>query len=156
MTAVVLVVHAANTENDLIQPSEAASLLVDATGRNGNDVMITVLANTISGTLFDSSGAPITTGRTIKLIQNGTLSGTTATSDSSGVYSFTGLTLATDDKIAVYIPGAPKGATVTFTGTSDITTFKSFEASWWCVRTMVAHPQREPKPLWVPFGSRPV
>jgi hypothetical protein len=76
MTAVVLVVHAANTENDLIQPSETASLLANANRRNDHDVMNTAqVTNTISGTLFDSSGAPITTGRTIRLIQNGTLSG---------------------------------------------------------------------------------
>jgi len=73
MTAVVLVVHATNTENDLILPNETASLLANANGRNRNDVMATVLDNTISGTLFDSSGAPITTGRTIKLLQNGNL-----------------------------------------------------------------------------------
>ena len=88
-TALVLVVHAANTENDHIERRETASLLVDATGRNRNDVMITVLDNTISGTLFDSSGAPITTGRTIKLLQNGTSVGLTTT-NGSGDYSFTG------------------------------------------------------------------
>ena len=101
--------------------SETASLLVDATGRNRNDVMITVLDNTISGTLFDSSGAPITTGRTIKLLQNGTSVGL-ATTNGSGVYSFTALTLVSGDKIAVYISGASeKGATVTLSGTADIT-----------------------------------
>ena len=86
------------------------------------------IGNTISGTVFDANGNPITTGRTIKLIQNGTLSGTTATTDGSGIYTFTGLTLANGDKIAVYISGATeKGATFTFTGTSDITTLNIYQ-----------------------------
>jgi len=75
---------------------------------------------TISGTLYDSAGAPITSGRTIKLLQNGTSFGTTT--NASGGYGFTGVTLASGDKIAVYIVGASeKGATVTLSGTSDIT-----------------------------------
>jgi hypothetical protein len=127
MTAVVLVVHATNTENDLILPNETASLLANANGRNRNDVMATVLDNTISGTLFDSSGAPITTGRTIKLLQNGNL-GVTSLTDGSGVYTLTGLTLASGDRLAVYISGATeKGATITFTGTSDITTLNIYQ-----------------------------
>jgi CSLREA domain-containing protein len=85
-------------------------------------------SSTISGTVFDASGNPITTGRTIKLIQNGTLSGTTATSNGSGIYTFTGLTLLNGDKITVYIGGATeKGATFTFTGTSDITTLNIYQ-----------------------------
>jgi len=127
MTAVALVVHATNTENDLILPNETASLLANANGRNRNDVMATVLDNTISGTLFDSSGAPITTGRTIKLLQNGNL-GVTSLTDGSGVYTLTGLTLASGDRLAVYISGATeKGATITFTGTSDITTLNIYQ-----------------------------
>ena len=77
-------------------------------------------AQIISGTLFDSAGLPIS-GKTIKLLQNGTSLGTTDT-DLSGDYSFTGLTLASGDKIAVYISGEiEKGATVTLSGTADIT-----------------------------------
>src|SRR5687768_14134739 len=123
VTALVLVVHAANTENHHIEPSETASLLVDATGRVGNEVMITVLVNAVSGTVLDATGNPITGGRTIKLIQNGNLPGTTATSDTvTGIYTFTGLTLVSGDKIAVYISGAPeKGATITLSGAADIT-----------------------------------
>ncbi len=75
----------------------------------------------INGTLFDSAGSPITSGRTIKLLQNGTSVGTTVT-NGSGVYSFTGVTLASGDKIAVYISGAlEKGATITLSGAADIT-----------------------------------
>jgi CSLREA domain-containing protein len=78
-------------------------------------------AQNISGTLFDSAGFPIITTRTIKLLQNGTSFGTTTT-NGSGDYSFTGLTLASGDKIAVYISGAPeKGATITLSGAADIT-----------------------------------
>jgi CSLREA domain-containing protein len=76
---------------------------------------------TISGTLFDSGGSPITSGRTVKLLQNGTSFGTTTT-NGSGSYGFTGVTLASGDKIVVYISGAgEKGATVTLSGTADIT-----------------------------------
>src|SRR6185369_11744350 len=75
---------------------------------------------TISGRLFDSAGLPITTIRTIKLLQNGTTFGATDTNP-SGDYSFTGLTLMSGDKIAAYIVGAAeKGATVTLSGTADI------------------------------------
>jgi len=128
MTAVALVVHATNTEYDLIQPSETASLLANANRINDHDVMITApVANTISGTLFDSSGAPITTGRTIQLLQNGNLGGV-ALSDGLGVYTFTGLTLASGDRIVVYISGsAEKGATFTFTSTSDIPTLNIYQ-----------------------------
>jgi hypothetical protein len=73
----------------------------------------------ISGTLFDSAGLPLS-GRTIKLLQNGTNVGS-ATTNGSGDYSFTGVTLASADKIAVYIVGAAeKGATVTLSGAVDI------------------------------------
>jgi hypothetical protein len=87
------------------------------------------IINTISGTVFDANGNPITTGRTIKLIQNGSLSGTTASSDALGIYTFSGLTLANGDKIVVYIGGgaSEKGATVTFTGTSDINTLNIYQ-----------------------------
>ena len=79
--------------------------------------------NTISGTLFDSGGSPITTGRTIKLIKNGSITGTAIT-NGSGVYSISGLILASGDRIGVFIDGATeKGATVTLSGTSDITNF---------------------------------
>src|SRR5678815_3572560 len=74
----------------------------------------------ISGTLFDSAGLPLS-GRTIKLLQNGTSVGS-ATTNGSGDYSFTGVTLAGGDKIAVYISGElEKGATITLPGTADIT-----------------------------------
>jgi CSLREA domain-containing protein len=99
-------------------------------GGDGNDVVITVVsANTISGTVFNASGIPITDGRTIKLIQNGTVSGTTATSNASGIYSFTGLNLLNGNQIIVYVAGdvTTKGATFTLTGTSDITTLDIFQ-----------------------------
>src|SRR5260370_4094106 len=84
------------------------------------------VVNTISVTLFDSNGNPITTGIMIKLIQNGTVSGTTATSDGSGVYTFTGLTVTNGDRISTYISGASeKGTTATILGstTADINNF---------------------------------
>jgi CSLREA domain-containing protein len=92
--------------------------------------------NTISGTVFDSLGSPITGGRTIKLIQNGTVSGTTATSDVvSGVYTFSNVTLASGDRIATFIDGASeKGVTVTLSGTSSITNF-DLKAGQLTVRT---------------------
>src|SRR6185369_11129909 len=77
-------------------------------------------AQNISGTLFDSAGLPLS-GRTIKLLQNGTTFGTIDTG-LSGDYSFIGVTLASGDKIAVYISGEiEKGATVTLSGAADIT-----------------------------------
>src|SRR5262252_2889734 len=81
-------------------------------------------ASTLSGRILDSNGNPITTGRTIKLIQNGIVSGTTATSDGAGIYTFTGLNLASGDQIATYMSGATeKGVTATVWGTSDLTDF---------------------------------
>jgi len=78
-------------------------------------------SNTISGTIFDSSNNPLT-GRNITLLQNGTVFGTVA-SDGSGIYTFTGLTLAADDHIVVYISGAAeKGGAFTLSGAADITT----------------------------------
>jgi CSLREA domain-containing protein len=71
--------------------------------------------------LYDIAGSPITSPRTIKLLQNGTIFGT-ATTNASGSYGFTGVTLASGDKIVVFVSGAAeKGATVTLSGTLDIT-----------------------------------
>jgi CSLREA domain-containing protein len=89
-------------------------------------VIGTSAGNTISGTLFDTNGNPVTGGRTIKLIQNGTVSGTTATTDNiTGIYTFSGLTLVSGDKIATFVDGASeKGVTATLIGTpADINNF---------------------------------
>jgi hypothetical protein len=90
----------------------------------------------IVGTLFDSGGSPITTGRTIKLIQNGTVSATTATTDSLGLYFFSGLLLASGDRISVFVDGAAeKGATATLIGTPDNVGNFDIKASQLTVRT---------------------
>ena len=60
---------------------------------------------------------------------------TTATTNGSGVYTFTGLTLASSDRIATFVDGAAeKGVTVTLSGTTDITNF-DIKASQLTVRT---------------------
>ena len=79
------------------------------------------VGNAISGRVFDANGSPLN-AHIIKLIRNGTVSGTTATTDVNGAYSFTGVPLLSGDRIAVFISGATeKGATVTLSGTTDIT-----------------------------------
>jgi CSLREA domain-containing protein len=83
--------------------------------------------NTISGTLFDSTGLPITSGLTINLLQNGTSVGTTTTNP-SGDYTFNDLTLVSGDRIAVFIDGATeKGASVTMSSTADIAGFNIYQ-----------------------------
>ncbi|HMG74860.1 MAG TPA: LamG-like jellyroll fold domain-containing protein [Pyrinomonadaceae bacterium] len=79
--------------------------------------------NTIGGTVFTTNSAgTMPAGRTITLLKNGSVAGSGIT-DSGGNYSIPGLTLASGDKIAVFIDNATteKGATVTLSGTSDIT-----------------------------------
>jgi CSLREA domain-containing protein len=82
-------------------------------------------STTVSGRVLDTSGNPITGGRTVKLIQNGAIFGTPATSDSvTGVYTFTGLTLNSGDEVATYISGGPEqGVTATVWGATDLTDF---------------------------------
>ncbi|HXI23965.1 MAG TPA: hypothetical protein VNG71_08815, partial [Pyrinomonadaceae bacterium] len=76
--------------------------------------------NTISGTLFDANENPITTSKTIRLLQNGSNVGTTTT-DVNGDYTFNTLALAAGDRLAVFIDGqTEKGATVTLSPASDI------------------------------------
>src|SRR5260370_13493968 len=108
--------------------ANVSTTTIDSVASNNSATATTTakVVNTISGTLFDSNGNPITTGRMIKLIQNGTVSGTTATSDGSGVYTFTGLTLTNGDRISTYISGASeKGTTATILGRTpaDINNF---------------------------------
>ena len=104
------------------------SAKISYAGGDGNDVVITVVSgNTISGTVLNAAGSPLS-GKTIKLIQNGTLSGATATTDGSGLYTFTGLTLVSGQTLAVYISGASeKGATATLTAAADITTLDIYQ-----------------------------
>ncbi|PYS59671.1 MAG: hypothetical protein DMF74_20725, partial [Acidobacteria bacterium] len=66
--------------------ANVSTTTTDSIASNNSATATTTAGHTISGTLFDLNGNPITTGRTIKLIQNGTVSGTTATSDGSGAY----------------------------------------------------------------------
>ena len=106
--------------------ANVSTTTTDSIASNNSATATTTAGHTISGTLFDSNGNPITTGRTIKLIQNGTVSGTTATSDGAGAYSFTGLMLANGDRISTYISGASeKGTSATILGstTADINNF---------------------------------
>jgi CSLREA domain-containing protein len=96
----------------------------------GNNINWT-FGNTISGTIIANHGnGSLLTGKTITLLKNGTSVGTTTT-DGSGVYTFSGVTLASGDKIAVYItsPSTERGATVTLSGTSDITNLNIFQDS---------------------------
>ncbi len=114
---------------DSIGGTIVGSTILSNTFSSFSSFAIGSAGNTISGTVFDAIGSPITSPRTIRLIQNGSLSATTATTDGSGIYTFTGLTLANDDKVTVYIGGGAgeKGATVTFTGTSDINTLNIYQ-----------------------------
>jgi uncharacterized repeat protein (TIGR01451 family)/CSLREA domain-containing protein len=88
----------------------------------GIDNISIVGTNTISGTVLTTNSAgTMPAGRTITLLKNGSVAGS-GTTDASGNYSIPGLTLASGDKIAVFIDNATeKGATVTLSGTSDIT-----------------------------------
>ena len=75
-----------------------------------------LVGNTISGTLFDTAGAPITTGRSITLLVNGVAVPPSTTTDPvTGVYSFSGVTYVTGNILTVYVDGDDpvKGATVT-------------------------------------------
>jgi hypothetical protein len=68
--------------------------------------------------------------------------------DGSGVYNYR-FDAGQDDKIAVYISGASeKGATITFTSTSDIATRNIYENELVVFRTMAAQSKREPKECW--------
>ncbi|HMH44648.1 MAG TPA: hypothetical protein VK557_14255, partial [Pyrinomonadaceae bacterium] len=98
-----------------------------------DDLSITALAlapNTISGQVLTPGGlAGIGSGRTVTLLQNGTAAGS-GTTDVSGNYSISGVTLASGDKLAVFIDNAAEfGATVTLSGTSDITTLNIWQNS---------------------------
>src|SRR5260370_5375910 len=106
--------------------ANVSTTTTDSIASNNSATATTTAGHTISGTLLDSSGNPITgSTRTIKLIKNGTITATTTTDSGTGAYSFT-LTLANGDRISTYISGASeKGTTATILGstTADINKF---------------------------------
>jgi CSLREA domain-containing protein len=88
------------------------------------------ISSIISGQVLTPGGlAAIGSGRTINLLKNGALAGSSPT-DVSGNYSISGLTLASGDQIAVYISGAAeKGATITLSGAGSINNLNIWQNS---------------------------
>jgi CSLREA domain-containing protein len=105
----------------------------DSSGTNTSEFsacVTPITTSTISGQVLTPGGlAGIGSGRTVTLLQNGTVAGSNTT-DVSGNYSISGVTLASGDKLAIFIDAAAeKGATVTLSGTSDITNLNIWQNS---------------------------
>jgi CSLREA domain-containing protein len=84
--------------------------------------LVNAVDSVISGQVLTTGGAgAMAAGKPITLLQNGAVAGTGGVTDSFGNYSISGVTLATGNKIAVFIDDvSEKGATVLLSNGSDV------------------------------------